>query len=107
MTSEDEVRAKLAHPRILEHFDHEPNFAELLAALEEFGHPRFELYDRQSFCAVTIPGASGEILVCGQTETAANPSAAGLDCLLALLHRVDCEVERGFTELEAHLRQHS
>jgi hypothetical protein len=101
MTSDEELRVLMAHPRIIEHFGHVPNFAELLAALNEFGNPVFEMYDRQSFCAVTTLTADGaEFLVVGQTETSANPAGAGLDCLLSLLRRLDAEVAAGMQQFQ-------
>jgi hypothetical protein len=91
-------------PRLRAHFEGEPNFADLLSALKEFGEPFFTIRGQESFCEVNIPTPDGEESVCGRTEAAANPSGAGLACLLALLERFDRECEHGLADLEAHLR---
>jgi len=105
MTAKESVCELLARPRLRQHFTGEVGFADLLSALEEFGEPRFTLRGQQSFCEVSLPGSEGSVTICGQTDVAANPSGAGLACLLALLQHLDSECERGLNDICAHLQE--
>jgi len=86
MTSTEELQNLLADPTLKQFFGEEqPTFAELVQALSEFGEPLFELQGNRSFCSVIVITAAGKEMFRGVAETPANPSAAGLACLIKLL----------------------
>ena len=91
MTSQEELQTLMTHPRVIARLGHLPTFASLLGALREFGEPAFELNGDGSTCTVIVPnpGSGAPLSICGHAQTPANPSGAGLACLLALLEHTE------------------
>jgi hypothetical protein len=86
MKASDEIHELLRNPVLKDYFGTEmPSFADLNQALSSFGNPLFEMNKEGSFCSVIVLTIEGKKLFRGVTGTQANPSAAGLACLLELL----------------------